>query len=51
MFSTWKAVASSGGEEMTMSRYSSRIRWTQTIVVLAALAGSTVNTWSYLFLK
>ena len=27
------------------------IRWTQSMVLVAALAGSTVKTWSYLFLK
>ena len=51
MCSTWKAVASSGREEMTMSRSSLRIRYTQSMLVLALLAGSTVKTWSYLFLK
>jgi hypothetical protein len=36
---------------MTMSRSSFRIRCTQSIVVPASLAGSTVKSWSYLFLK
>ena len=51
MFSTWKAVASRGGDAMTMSRSSSRMRCTQSMVSLASLAGSTVKSWSYLFLK
>src|SRR5690349_6116998 len=51
MFSTWKAVASSGRDAMTMSRSSFRIRCTQSTVSCASLAGSTVKTWSYLFLK
>src|SRR3954447_9378435 len=51
MFSTWNSVASSGGDAMTMSRSSSRIRCTHSIVFLALAAGSTVKTWSYLFLK
>ena len=36
---------------MTMSHSSFRIRCTQLIVVSALLAGSTVKTWSYLFLE
>ena len=36
---------------MTMSRSSFRIRCTQSMVDLALLAGSTVKTWSNLFLK
>src|SRR4051794_36599296 len=51
MFSTWKAVASRGREEMTMSRSSLRIRCTHSMVASASLAGSTVKSWSYLFLK
>jgi hypothetical protein len=51
MFSTWNAVASSGLEEITMSRSSLRIRCTQSTVALDFFAGSTVKTWSYLFLK
>src|SRR4051812_4146381 len=51
MSSTWKAVASSGFEEITMSRSSFRMRWTQSTVSWASLAGSTVKSWSYLFLK
>ena len=35
----------------TRSSNSCRMRWTQAIVFFALLAGSTVNTWSYLFLK
>jgi hypothetical protein len=46
MFSIWKAEASRGRDEMTISRSSLRIRCTQSIVVLALLAGSTVKTWS-----
>ena len=34
-----------------MSRSSLRMRCTQSIVSAASLAGSTVKTWSYLFLK
>src|SRR5690242_9262658 len=51
MFSTWNAVASSGRDAMTIPRSSSRIRCTQSTVCCASPAGSTVNTWSYLFLK
>src|SRR5947209_16943648 len=51
MFSTWKLAASSGRDEMVMSRSSLRIRCTQSMVVLALRAGSTVKTWSYLFFK
>ena len=51
MFSTSKAVASSGFEAMTIPRSSSRIPWIHAIVSLAALAGRVVKTWSYLFLK
>src|SRR5690242_18902570 len=51
MFSTWKVVASSGGDSMTMSRSSLRMRCTRLIAFLALAAGSTVKTWSYLFLK
>src|SRR5262249_61820612 len=51
MFSTWKAVASSGRDEMTMSRSSVRSRRPHSMVDLALLAGSTAKTWSYLFLK
>jgi len=51
MFSTWKAVASRGRDEMTMSRSSLRIWCTRSMVAWALLAGSTVKTWSYLFLK
>src|SRR5579875_618156 len=51
MFSTWNSVASSGAEAITMSRSCSRIRWTHSIVAAASSAGSTVNVWSYLFLK
>jgi hypothetical protein len=50
MFSTWKIVASSGRDEMTRSRSSRRMRWTQSIVSLASLAGWTVKSWPYLFL-
>jgi hypothetical protein len=34
-----------------MSRSFSRMACTQSTVSLACLAGSTVKTWSYLFLK
>jgi len=51
MPSIWNAVASRRREEMTMSRSSLRIRCTQSMVVLALLAGSTVKAWPYLFLK
>jgi hypothetical protein len=51
MFSTWKAVASRGRDEMTISRSSLRIRCTQSMVVLALLAGSTVKTWFVLVLE
>src|SRR3954468_4975880 len=51
MFSTLRVVASSGGDEITMPRSSLRIRVTRSTVVLALLAGSTVKSWSYLFLK
>src|SRR6516164_1797999 len=51
MPSIWNAVASRRRDEMTMSRSSLRIRCTQSMVVLALLAGSTVKTWPYLFLK
>src|SRR4030081_3922749 len=51
MFSSWNAVASRGRDEIMISRSSLRIRCTQSMVVLALLAGSTVKTWSYLFLK
>ena len=34
-----------------MSRSSLRIRCTQSMASVASLAGSTVKTWSYLFLK
>ena len=51
MFSTSKVVASSGGDAMTMSRSSLRMRCTQSMAFLALAAGSTVKTWSYLFLK
>src|SRR6516165_2031374 len=47
MFPLWKAVASSGRDAMTMSRSSLRIRCTQSTVVLALLAGSTVKTWPH----
>src|SRR5215467_6580151 len=50
MFSIWKAVASRGRDEMTMSRSSLRIRCTQSMVVVALPAGSTVKTWPHLFL-
>ena len=51
MFSTWNVVASSGGDAMTMSRSSLRMRCTKSMSFLALAAGSTVKTWSYLFLK
>ena len=51
MPSTSKAVASSGREAMTMSRSSLRIRCTQSTAASASSAGSTVKSWSYLFLK
>src|SRR3954451_11548365 len=51
MPSTSKAVASSGGELMTRSRSSARIRCTYSTTSAASSAGSTVKTWSYLFLK
>src|SRR3954451_7391151 len=51
MSCTWKADASSGREAMTMSRSSLRIRCTHSMVASASLAGSTVKSWSYLFLK
>src|SRR5215470_4203092 len=51
MFSIWKIVASRGRDEMTMPRSSLRIWRTQSMAVLALLAGSTVKTWSNLFLK
>ena len=44
-------MASKGGDEMTMSRSSLRIRFTQSMVAWALLAGSTVKVWLYLFLK
>src|SRR5215472_7722829 len=50
MFSIWKAVASRGRDEMTMSRSCLRIRCTQSMVVVALPAGSTVKTWPHLFL-
>ena len=50
MPSTSNSVASSGFDSMTRSR-SSRILWTQAMVFFVLLAGSTTNTWSYLFLK
>ena len=51
MPSASKAVASSGVEAMTRSRSSLRIPCTHSTVAAASLAGSTVNSWSYLFLK
>ena len=39
------------GDAMTMSRSSSRMRCTHATASDASLAGATVNTWSYLFLK
>jgi len=51
MFSTLRFAASSGGESTTMSRSPLRMRCTQSIAFLALAAGSTVNTWLYLFLK
>src|SRR5262245_19300547 len=51
MFSTWKAVASRAGDAMTMSRSSLRTRWTKSMAALASLAGSTVKSCPYLFLK
>jgi len=47
MFSTWKAVASSGRDEMTMSRSSARIRCTQSTVSCASLAGLRANEARY----
>ena len=49
MPSTSKAVASSAGEAMTMSRSSSRTRLTNSTVSFASAAGSVVKVWSYLF--
>jgi hypothetical protein len=46
-----RPVTSRGRDEMTMPRSSLRIRCTQSMVVLTLLAGSTVKTWPYLFLK
>jgi hypothetical protein len=46
-----RPVTSRGRDEMTMPRSSLRIRCTQSMVVLALPAGSTVKTWPYLFLK
>ena len=37
MFSTWKAVASRGRDDMTMSRSSLRIRFTQSMVAVASV--------------
>src|SRR3954447_7445410 len=51
MPSTSKDVASSGLEPITMPRSSLRIFATQATSFLAFDAGSTVKTWSYLFLK
>src|SRR3954467_6470061 len=50
MPSTSNVVASSGGDEIAMS-FSWRMRFTRSIAFLALAAGSTVKTWSYLFLK
>src|SRR6266508_1967226 len=50
MFSIWKAVASRGRDEMTMWRSSLSTPCTQSMVVWALIAGSTVKTWSHLFL-
>jgi hypothetical protein len=47
---TSKDVTSSGRAEMAMSRSSARMRFTQSSVPGASLAGLTVKTWSYLFL-
>ena len=44
-------VASRAGDAMTMSRSVSRILATRSTVFVALAAGSTVKTWSYLFLK
>ena len=51
MFSMGSSVASSGRDEMTMSRSSFRIQCTQSMVALASLAGSTLKSMLYLLLK
>src|SRR4051794_12426550 len=51
MPSTWNSVASSGRDWTTIPRSSFRIRWTHSMIGFAEVAGCTVKSWSYLFLK